>query len=90
MRDTLKLVVGRRGALWIAIGMVLALALSWVELLFAFYFGHFLVEAGRRIADSDGRLAGAATVGIVSHREGMLRRCDLVLDLASYAVRSAA
>jgi hypothetical protein len=42
MRETLKLVVGRRVALWIAIGMVLAFALSWVELLYGFLFAHIL------------------------------------------------
>ena len=90
MRGTLERVAGRRGALWIAIGTVLAFALSWVELLYAFHFPHILVEAEQRLADSVGRLAGAATVVIVSGPEGMLRRCDRGLDVAGYAVRSAA
>ena len=38
-------------------------------------------QAEGRIAESVARLSGTATVLIVSHRRGMLNRCDQILDL---------
>ena len=39
------------------------------------------VQAEGRIAESVARLSGTTTVLIVSHRRGMLNRCDQILDL---------
>jgi ABC-type multidrug transport system fused ATPase/permease subunit len=41
------------------------------------------VQAEGRIAESVARLSGTTTVLIVSHRRGMLTRCDQIFDLES-------